>query len=442
MADSVKKPTANAPAAVLPPATATITDHRTGKAVEFPIYDGSQGPSVVDISRLYAHMGLFTYDPGFGSTASCQSAITFIDGDKGVLQYRGHDVAWLLEHFDHMDVCYLLLNGALPTGGQRVEFIKQVKLRSGVDEGIRRLLQGFRHDAHPMAILVGAVGALSALYDHSMDTPEQRDLISLRIIAKIPTLAAWSFRYSRGEPFVYPRTDLSYSENFLHMLFAKPNAPYRVDPVLAKALDMILIVHADHEQNASTTTVRTAGSSQANPFACIAAGIASLWGPAHGGANEAVIHMLEQIGKPEQIPVFVARAKDPRDPFRLMGFGHRIYKNYDPRAKVMQKLCHQVLAQTATQDPLLGLATELEQVALKDEYFVRKKLYPNVDFYSGIVFRALGFPTSMFTVLFAVGRVPGWIAHWKEMMADPKRRIVRPRQLYVGKAHRQPLSKL
>eukprot|EP00668_Euglena_longa_P016039 GGOE01020238.1.p1 GENE.GGOE01020238.1~~GGOE01020238.1.p1 ORF type:complete len:446 (+),score=144.19 GGOE01020238.1:29-1339(+) len=421
---------------------ATITDNRTGKVIELPIYEGTQGPAVVDISTLYSRTGLYTYDPGFSATASCKSAITFIDGDKGILQYRGYDIAWLLEHCDHMDVCYLLLNGELPLRGQRLEFVRQIKKRSGVDEGIRRLLQGFRHDAHPMAILVGSVGALSALYDHKVDTPAQRELISLRIIAKIPTLAAWAFRYSRGEPLVYPRNDLSYAENFLHMLFAKPSSPYRVDPVLAKALDTILIIHADHEQNASTTTVRNAGSSQANPFACIASGIASLWGPAHGGANEAVIQMLEQIGSVENIPKFIAKAKDRKDPFRLMGFGHRVYRNYDPRAKIMQKLCHQVLVQTGTKDPLLALAMELEQIALKDEYFVRRKLYPNVDFYSGIVFRALGFPTSMFTVLFAVGRVPGWIAHWKEMMDDPMRRIVRPRQLYVGKTNRHMSSKL
>jgi citrate synthase len=416
--------------------TVTVTDNRTGTSFELPILDGTQGQSVIDITQLHSKSGLFTYDPGFTCTASCKSSITFIDGDKGILQHRGYDVTYLVDHCDYMDVSYLLLHGELPVSGQRKQFIKNVRAHTTLNEQVRRFLEGYTPTAHPMAIMLGTVGALAAFYDSKWTTAEQRDLAAHRLIAKIPTVAAWAFKYSRGEPFVYPQNNLSYAENFLHMLFSSPCEPYRVDPVLAKAMDVILIIHADHEQNMSTSTVRTAGSSLANPFACIASGIASLWGPAHGGANEAVILMLEEIGSAENIPKYIAKAKDHDDPFRLMGFGHRVYKNFDPRAKVMQALCHKILRHTGIQDPLLNLAMALEKVALEDEYFVKRKLYPNVDFYSGLVFRALGFPTSMFTVLFTVGRIAGWVAQWKEMMQDPKHRIVRPRQLYVGKTSR------
>jgi citrate synthase len=405
---------------------------------QMPVRSGTIGPDVIDVGRLYRDTGCFTYDPGFTSTANCSSKITYIDGDKGVLLYRGYPIEQLAEKSSHLEVCYLLLNGELPTKLQFDEFRNIVTRHTMVHEQMSRFYSGFRRDAHPMAVMCGSVGALSAFYHDSTDIndPKQRVIASHRMIAKMPTLAAMAYKYSIGQPFIYPRNDLDYTANFLQMCFAVPCEPYTVNPVLARALDRIFILHADHEQNASTSTVRLAGSSGANPFACIAAGIACLWGPAHGGANEAALKMLEEIGSTKNIPAFVERAKDKNSGQRLMGFGHRVYKNYDPRAKVMQKTCHEVLKVLGINDPLLEVAMELEQIALKDSYFVEKKLYPNVDFYSGIVLRALGFPVSMFTVLFAVARTVGWIAQWKEMIEDPEQKIGRPRQLYVGAAER------
>lgn len=405
----------------------------------FDVLDGSIGPSVVNISSLYKDTGMFTYDPGFTSTASCESKITYIDGDKGTLLYRGYPIEQLADHGDFLESCYLLLYGELPTNAQKDDFVNRVTYHTMIHEQMNRFYAGFRRDAHPMAILCGTVGALSAFYHDSTDIsdPHQRMVASLRMIAKLPTMAAMAYKYHVGQPFVYPRNDLSYAANFLHMCFAVPCEEYKVNPVLARAMDRIFILHADHEQNASTSTVRLAGSSGANPFACIAAGIACLWGPAHGGANEAALNMLSEIGSVDRIPEFVARAKDKNDPFRLMGFGHRVYKNYDPRAKIMQKTCHEVLGELGIKDdPLLDIAMELEKIALNDEYFVEKKLYPNIDFYSGITLRALGFPTTMFTVLFALARTVGWIAQWKEMVEDPSQRIGRPRQLYTGATKR------
>ena len=396
---------------------------------------GTIGPDVVDVTSLYKQTGLFTYDPGFSSTASCESAITYIDGDEGVLLHRGYPIDQLAEKGDYLETCYLLLYGELPTAREKEDFVYRVTRHTMVHEQMSRFYTGFRRDAHPMAVMVGSVGALSAFYHDSTDIadPHQRMIASLRMIAKMPTIAAMAYKYHIGQPFVYPRNDLSYSENFLHMCYAVPCEPYRINPVLAKAMDRIFILHADHEQNASTSTVRLAGSSGANPFACIAAGIACLWGPAHGGANEAALNMLMEIGTKDRIPEFIKRAKDKDDPFRLMGFGHRVYKNYDPRAKIMQVTCHEVLDELGIKDdPLLEVAMELERIALTDEYFIEKKLYPNVDFYSGITLKALGFPTTMFTVLFAVARTVGWIAQWKEMIEDPHQRIGRPRQLYTG----------
>jgi citrate synthase len=406
-----------------------------GKTAELPIREGSLGHDVIDITTLYNQTGLFTYDPGFTATASCRSTITYIDGDKGELLYRGYPIQDLAEHSTFLEVAYLLLNGELPKTDEYETFVHTISNHSMMHEQIRTFYQGFRRDAHPMAVMVGVVGALSAFYHDSLDIHdgEQRQLASHRMIAKVPTIAAMAYKYSLGQPFVYPQNHLSYSANFLHMLFSLPTAPYHVDPILSKAMDRILILHADHEQNASTSTVRLAGSSQANPFACMAAGIAALWGPAHGGANEAVLNMLGEIGHKDHIPEFIKRAKDKHDPFRLMGFGHRVYKNYDPRAKIMRDTCYEVLEALDKKDePLLELAMELERIALEDEYFVSKKLYPNVDFYSGIIFQAMGIPTSMFTVLFAVARTVGWISQWKEMMEDPNQRIGRPRQLYCG----------
>ncbi|WP_018698370.1 citrate synthase [Amorphus coralli] len=413
---------------------------------DFPIHSGSVGPDVVDIGSLYKQTGRFTYDPGFTSTAACESKITFIDGDEGVLLYRGYPIDQLAEHGDFLETCYLLLYGELPTTAEKNDFVQRVTYHTMIHEQMNRFFTGFRRDAHPMAVMVGVVGALAAFYHDSTDItdPQQRMIASLRMIAKMPTIAAMAYKYSIGQPFMYPRNDLDYSANFLQMCFGVPCEDYKFNPVLSRAMDRIFILHADHEQNASTSTVRLAGSSGANPFACIAAGIACLWGPAHGGANEAALNMLHEIGSVDRIPEFVERAKDKNDPFRLMGFGHRVYKNYDPRAKIMQKTCHEVLAELGIKDdPALDVAMELEKIALHDDYFVEKKLYPNIDFYSGITLRALGFPTTMFTVLFALARTVGWIAQWKEMVEDPHQKIGRPRQLYTGADHRDyvPISR-
>ena len=416
----------------------TLTNNLTGESIELPVLAGTEGPQVIDVRRLYGDSGCFTYDPGYTSTGSCESKITFIDGDKGILLYRGYPIKELAENAEYMEVCYLLLYGELPTQDQKDKYEKNITYHTMLHEQLAYFFRGFRRDSHPMAVMCGVVGALSAFYHDSTDIsdPKHRMVASHRLIAKMPTIAAMAYKFSLGQPFVYPRNDLRYSENFLHMMFATPCEDYVVSPVVARAMRRILILHADHEQNASTSTVRLAGSSGANPFACIAAGIASLWGPAHGGANEAVLNMLEEIGSMDRIPEFVARAKDKDDPFRLMGFGHRVYKNFDPRAKVMQKTCHEVLSELGVKEPLLELAMELERIALEDEYFVEKKLYPNVDFYSGIIFRALGIPTSMFTVLFAVARTVGWVAQWNEMIEDPLQKIGRPRQLYTGPSQR------
>ena len=408
------------------------------KNFDFPVYQGTVGPDVVDISKLYDLAGTFTYDPGFTSTASCESKITFIDGDEGILLYRGYPIEQLAEHGDFLETCYLLLYGELPTTAQKADFDRTVTRHTMIHEQMARFYQGFRRDAHPMALMVGCVGALSAFYHDSTDIsdPHQRMIASYRLIAKMPTLAAMAYKYVIGQPFIYPKNDLDYASNFLRMCFAVPCEEYEVNPLLARAMDRIFILHADHEQNASTSTVRLAGSSGANPFACIAAGIACLWGPAHGGANEAALQMLAQIGSVDRIPEYIARAKDKNDPFRLMGFGHRVYKNYDPRAKIMQTTCNKVLAETGVNDDLFEVARELERIALHDEYFIEKKLYPNIDFYSGITLKAMGFPTTMFTVLFALARTVGWIAQWKEMIEDPSQRIGRPRQLYTGETRR------
>jgi citrate synthase len=401
--------------------------------IELPILKGTMGPDVVDIRKLYAETDAFTYDPGFTSTASCESKITFIDGDKGVLLHRGYPIDELAEQSSFLEVCHLLLHGELPTATEFAKFDRNITYHTMLHEQFDRFFQGFRRDAHPMAIMVGAVGALSAFYHDStnVDDPEQRMISAHRLIAKMPTIAARAFKYSQGQPFVHPRNDLSYAENFLRMCFSVPAEDWKPNPVLTKAMDRIFILHADHEQNASTSTVRLAGSSGANPFACIAAGIACLWGPAHGGANEEALNMLKEIATVDRIPEYVQGVKDRR--YRLMGFGHRVYKNYDPRAKVMQQTCHEVLDEVGHgDDPLLKVAMELERIALSDEYFIERKLYPNVDFYSGITLRALGFPPEMFTVLFAVARTVGWISQWKEMIEDPAYKIGRPRQLYTG----------
>ena len=420
------------------PTTATLTDHETGASFELPVLSGTVGPRVYDIRKLYGQSGMFTYDPSFTSTASCESAITYIDGDEGVLLHRGYPIEQLAEKSDFLEVCYLLLHGELPTAEQKKDFVKGVTYHTMLHEQLMFFFRGFRRTAHPMAILCGAVGAMSAFYPDSSDVADakQRDISSYRLIAKMPTIAAMAHKFAVGQPFMYPRNDLTYAENFLHMTFAVPCEEYKVNPVLARAMDRILILHADHEQNASTSTVRMAGSSGANPFACIAAGIASLWGPAHGGANEAVLNMLQEIGHKDRIGEYIKRAKSKDDPFRLFGFGHRVYKNYDPRAQVMRKTCHEVLGELGIDDPLLDLAMGLEKIALEDDYFVEKKLYPNVDFYSGIILKAMGFPNQMFTVIFALARTVGWIAQWKEMIEDPDRRIGRPRQLYTGYATR------
>ena len=423
--------------------TATLTID--GKSVDFPVYSGSIGPDVIDIRSLYSKTGTFTYDPGFQSTAACKSSITYIDGDKGELLYRGYPIEQLAVHCDFLEVCYLLKNGELPNQAQYDDWTNRVKRHTMVHEQLVRFYQGFRRDAHPMAILVGVVGALSAFYHDSLDinNPEHRLVAAIRLIAKMPTIVAMAYKYNIGQPFMYPRNDLSYSANFMHMMFATPAEKYEPNPVLVRALDRILILHADHEQNASTSTVRLSGSSGANPFACIAAGIACLWGPAHGGANEACLKMLEEIGDVSRVGQYIKRAKDKNDSFKLMGFGHRVYKNYDPRAKLMRETCHEVLNELGLHDdPLFKLAIELEKIALEDDYFVEKKLYPNVDFYSGIVQRALGIPTQLFTGIFALARTIGWIAQWHEMIGDPENKIGRPRQLYVGAQQRdvQPMA--
>ena len=405
------------------------------KNVELPIKTGTIGPDVVDIGKLYAQTGKFTFDPGFTSTASCESKITYIDGDEGVLLYRGYPIEQLADNGDFLETAYLMLFGELPSAAQKADFDYRVTRHTMVHDQMNRFFQGFRRDAHPMAVMVACVGALSAFYHDSTDISDeqQRMVASLRMIAKMPTLAAMAYKYTIGQPFVYPKNDLDYTSNFLRMCFAVPCEEYVINPIYARALDKIFILHADHEQNASTSTVRLAGSSGANPFACIAAGIACLWGPAHGGANEAALKMLMEIGHPENVQKYVAKAKDKNDPFRLMGFGHRVYKNYDPRARIMQTTTHEVLKELGKQDdPLLEVAMRLEEIALKDEYFIEKKLYPNIDFYSGITLKALGFPTSMFTVLFALARTVGWIAQWAEMIEDPSQKIGRPRQLYIG----------
>ncbi len=419
--------------------TVTLVDNATGKRFELPVLGGSEGPRVIDIRSLYGETGMFTYDPGFTSTASCDSQITFIDGDDGILRHRGYPIEDLAENCDFLEVAHMLLFGELPDRATYEKFAHDITYHTMVHEQLLYFYRGFRRDAHPMAIMVGVVGALSAFYHDSTDIsdPHQCMVASYRLIAKMPTIAAMAFKYPMGQPFMYPRNDLSYAENFLYMTFAVPAEEYHISPVLARAMERILILHADHEQNASTSTVRLAGSSAANPFACIAAGIASLWGPAHGGANEAVLDMLTEIGSKDQIGEFINRAKDKDDPFRLMGFGHRVYKNYDPRAAVLRKSAHEVLDELGVKDePLLELALELERIALEDDYFVEKKLFPNVDFYSGIILRAMGFPNSMFTVLFALARTVGWVAQWNEMIQDPTQRIGRPRQLYTGETKR------
>ena len=419
--------------------TVSLVDPSTTKRAELPVLDGTLGPSVVDIGTLYRDHGLFTYDPGFVSTASCQSAITYIDGDEGILLYRGYPIEQLAGKCSFLEVSYLLLYGELPTRQQFERFNNSINHHSMIHESLLRFFNGFHYNAHPMAMLTSVVGSLSAFYHDSMNIHDakRRDLFAHRIIAKIPTIAAAAYKHSIGQPFVYPQNHLDYCSNMLNMFFSVPCERYALDPVAAEALDLLFILHADHEQNASTSTVRLAGSSGTNPYAAIAAGIATLWGPAHGGANEAVLEMLKQIGSVDQIEKFVARAKDKNDSFRLMGFGHRVYKNYDPRAKIMQKSCHEVLDLLGIRnEPLLKVAMELERIALQDEYFVEKKLYPNVDFYSGIVLRAIGFPVSMFTPLFAVSRTVGWIAQWKEMIEDPEQKIGRPRQLYIGPSQR------
>jgi len=416
-------------------ATLTLGD----KTMELPVYDAVHGPSVIDIRKLYGEMDVFTYDPGFTSTGSCQSAITFIDGDKGELLYRGYPIDQLAEQSHYLEVCYLLLYGELPTSAQLEDFESRVTRHTMLHEQMVNFFRGFRRDAHPMAIVCGVVGAMSAFYHDSTDINDewQREVASIRMIAKLPTICAWAYKYSIGQPFIYPRNDLDYAANFLHMCFAVPCEDYIVDPILARAMDRIMTLHADHEQNASTSTVRLAGSSQANPFACIAAGIASLWGPAHGGANQACLEMLKEIGSADRVDEYVKKAQDKDDSFRLMGFGHRVYKNYDPRAKVMQDTAKEVLELLGVENnPILQTAQALEKRALEDEYFVEKKLYPNVDFYSGIILEAMGFPTSMFTPIFALSRTVGWIAQWKEMIEDGHQKIGRPRQLYIGAAKR------
>jgi citrate synthase len=420
--------------------TVTLIDNATGKQVELPVHEGKHGPAAIDIRTLYKELGYFTYDPGFMSTASCSSAITYIDGDKGVLMYRGYPIEQLAEHSTYLETCHLLFYGELPDSDELSRFSRIIKEHSMLHEAIRRFYGGFRHDAHPMAIMVGVVGALSAFYHDNTDVhnPKDREISAHRLISKMPTIAAWSYKYAMGQPFQYPDNDLGYTENFLKMMYSVPMEEYQPNPTFVRALDLILILHADHEQNASTSTVRLSGSSEANPFAAVSAGIASLWGPLHGGANEKVVRMLEEIAESGDVKHYVKRAKDKDDPFRLMGFGHRVYKNYDPRAKIIRSMCHELLAELGAENqPLFDVALELERIATEDDYFVERKLYPNVDFYSGIILRAMGIPLNMFTVIFALARTVGWITHWNEMMNDPESRIGRPRQLYTGSEPRE-----
>ncbi|MGF1644773.1 MAG: citrate synthase [Thiotrichales bacterium] len=418
--------------------TVTVIDNASGKQVVLPVLGGSDGPETIDVRVLYQQLGYFTYDPGFMSTASCRSAITYIDGDRGILRYRGYPIEQLAEHSSYIETCHLLLYGELPNATDLKRFETLIREHSMMHEALRRFYSGFRHDAHPMATMVGVVGALSAFYPDAADVhnPRVREIAAHRLIAKMPTIAAWSYKYAMGQPFVYPRNDLGYTEDFLRMMFAVPTRDFEANPIVVRALDLILILHADHEQNASTSTVRLTGSSDANPFAAVSAGIASLWGPAHGGANEAVIRMLEEITESGNLKHYVDRAKDKDDRFRLMGFGHRIYKTYDPRANIIRKVCHDLLEQLEINAPLFDTALELERIALEDEYFVERKLYPNVDYYSGLILRAIGIPMEMFTVIFALARTVGWISHWNEMMNDPESRIGRPRQLYTGSVER------
>jgi citrate synthase len=419
--------------------TYTVRNNTSGKEFQLESRSGSVGPDVVDIRSLFGTQGLFTYDPGFGSTAGCESKITYIDGDAGVLMYRGYPVEQLAAHSSFIEVAYLLLYGELPSKEQLGVFDRTIRTHTMLNESVLRFFAGFHHDAHPMAMVAGVVGSMAAFYHDTTDIsdPRHRDIFAHRIIAKLPTIAAAAYKHSLGQPFIYPRNDLNYCSNLLHMFYAVPAERYDVDPLAAEALDLLFILHADHEQNCSTSTVRLAGSSGANPYSAISAGISALWGPAHGGANEAVLDMLEEIGDAKHIPKYIERAKDKNDSFRLMGFGHRVYKNYDPRASIIREVCHKVLNRMGGNQPLFELALRLEEIALKDEYFVAKKLYPNVDFYSGIIYRALGIPKSMFTVMFAIARTVGWVAHWREMITDPDFRIGRPRQLYSGPARRE-----
>jgi citrate synthase len=419
--------------------TATMILGESGKQIELPITQGTEGPPAIEVGGLYREMGYFSYDPGFLSTASCSSRITYIDGEQGILRYRGYPIEQLAEQSNFLEVAYLLMSGELPTSKQLEEFRHVILHHTMINENLKRFYSGFYYNAHPMAMMIGAVGSLSAFYHDSIDIhdPHSRDISAHRLIAKIPTIASACYKHSIGEPIMYPKNDLSYCGNLLRMMFGVPCEEYQVDPLAERALDLLFILHADHEQNASTATVRQVGSSGANPFACIAAGMASLWGPAHGGANEAVVLMLQEIGDAKNIPEYIARAKDKDDPFRLMGFGHRIYKHYDPRAKIIREVCHQVLNKLGNpNDPMLELATRLEEIALNDDYFIERKLYPNVDFYSGIIYSALGLPTNMFTVMFAIARTVGWVAHWIEMMSETEQRIGRPRQVYVGAKRR------
>ncbi|HEX9756569.1 MAG TPA: citrate synthase [Nitrospiria bacterium] len=420
----------------------TITDHARGKKIDLPVIRGTHGPPAVEIKSLFRELDYFTYDPGFVATASCRSAITFIDGEKGILLYRGYPIEQLAEKSRFLEVAFLLLNGELPTHAQLEQFEHSILHHTMIHEGLKSFFQGFNHDAHPMAIMVGVVGSLSAFYHDSTDitNPRHREIAAHRLIAKMSTIAAASYKHSIGEPLVYPKNNLSYTGNLLHMLFSVPCEDYAVNPIAEKAIDLVFLLHADHEQNASTSTVRLAGSSGANPFACIASGIAALWGPAHGGASEAVLRMLIEIGENKNISKFISKAKDKHDPFRLMGFGHRVYKAYDPRARIIRKMCHQVLENLGGNDPLFDLALNLEEIALKDDYFIDRKLYPNVDFYSGIIYKALGIPIPMFTVMFAIARTAGWVAQWMEMIAEPEHRIGRPRQVYDGAPKRSYLT--
>jgi citrate synthase len=417
-----------------------LTNLATGKSSEHPVHSGSVGPEVIDISTLYRDHGMFTFDPGFMATASCESRVTYIDGDAGVLLYRGYPIEQLAESSNHLEVAYLLLHGELPTQEQYAEYTRSIHRHTMLNESLRKMYDGFHHDAHPMAMVAAIVASMAAFYHDTTDiyNARHREIFAHRIIAKIPTIAAAAYKHALGQPFIYPRNDLDYTANMLHMFFAVPCEPYRVDPLHAKALDLLFILHADHEQNASTSTVRLAGSTGCNPYAAISAGVSALWGPAHGGANEAVLDMLEEIGSVDKVPQFLARVKDKSDSVRLMGFGHRVYKNFDPRAKIIRQMCHRVLAQLGdTNNPMFELALKLEEIALKDDYFIARKLYPNVDFYSGIIYSALGIPRSMFTVMFALARTAGWVAHWLEMIGDPAMKISRPRQLYRGPAQRE-----